>query len=104
MRILMLVLILLLVFFQYKLWVEKQGLSQIVRLQNQLAEITAKNTELEKQNDQLQVKVDACKKNTSAYEARAREELGMVKKGEVFYQVVPKAKKTQSETARGTTQ
>lgn len=108
MRILMLALIAVLIFFQYKLWVEKQGLAQVVRLQQQLAEITEKNTELEKQNAQLQSKVESYKKGVGSYEGRAREDLGMVKHGETYYQVVPK-KQTNScsiptHTEQGTKQ
>ena len=50
------------------------------------------NDELKKQNDALRAEVNDLKKGTDAIEERAREELGMIKEGETYFQVINKAK------------
>jgi cell division protein FtsB len=46
------------------------------------------NTALKNRNDALAAEVVDLKQNLSAIEERARMELGMIKRGEVFYQIV----------------
>ena len=89
MKYILIVLLGLLAFLQYKLWVEKQGVAQIVRLKEERAQLIDQNINLEKQNKILQTRIDSYKRGTQGFEARAREDLGMTKKDEVFYQVVP---------------
>ena len=45
-----------------------------------------------KKNNALRAEVNDLKKGTDAIEERAREELGMIKKGETYFQVINKAK------------
>jgi len=62
-----------------KLWKERQIASQ-------------KQLELEKfksSNQSLVADINDLKRGTEAIEERAREELGLVKQGEIFYQVIP---------------
>ena len=44
--------------------------------------------ELERENDALRAEVNDLKRGTDAIEERARDELGMIKKGEVFFEVI----------------
>ena len=81
-------LVLLLVFLQYRLWLEPGGIIDMVRLKKTLAVETAKNDQLKKRNQALLQEVQHLQKNNDAIESRARHELGMIKKGETFYQVV----------------
>jgi len=46
------------------------------------------NQELEKQNDALRAEVNDLKKGTDAIEERARDELGMIKEGEIFFEII----------------
>jgi cell division protein FtsB len=50
------------------------------------------NANLKKQNDALAAEVRDLKRGTRAIEERARAELNMIKKGEVFFQIINKKK------------
>ena len=50
------------------------------------------NSSLKKENDALIAEVNDLKKGTKAIEERARGELGMIKKEEVFFQIIKKSK------------
>ncbi|MBI5447949.1 MAG: septum formation initiator family protein [Gammaproteobacteria bacterium] len=89
MKLLFALLLCLFLVLQYKLWVAKQGSPQIARLEGQKKQLIQQNLLLEQQNQHLQNQVNRYKQGLDGFEERAREDLGMVKKGEVFYQVVP---------------
>ena len=76
--------ILLLVFLQYRLWFEPGGIIDMMRIKSQLASQTSQNAKLKKRNELLMNQVQGLQKNQDAVEARARQELGMIKKGETF--------------------
>ena len=80
----------LLLFLQYRLWFESGGIVDMMRLKKQLAVQTQENNKLKKRNDMLAQQVERLQNSQDTVEARARSELGMVKKGEKFYQVVGK--------------
>lgn len=75
-------------FLQYHLWFEKGGIVEIVRLKKMLSAQSRQNEQLRKDNDELAFQVQKIQNSQDAAESRARSELGMVKKGETFYQVV----------------
>ncbi len=78
----------MLVFLQYRLWFQPGGVIEMVQLKKQLAVEQVKNEQLKKRNQLVLLQVQHLQKNQDAVELRARQELGMVKKGETFYQVV----------------
>jgi len=84
------VLILLLLFFflQYRLWFEAGGIRDSWRLKKALALQEQENDKYKKQNDELVFQVERLQKSDEATESRARNELGMIKKDEIFYQIV----------------
>src|SRR5690242_21158920 len=53
-----------------------------------VAEQQAQNAKLKQRNDALHADVEDLKHGQDAVEARARSQLGLIKPGEVFYQVV----------------
>lgn len=77
-----------LIFLQYRLWFDKGGIRDMVRLRKSLAVQRVELAKMKKQNNELLFQVQRIQNSSDAAEARARGELGMVKKGEVFYQVV----------------
>ena len=89
MRILLAFLILLLILLQYKLWLGEGGYSDVRRLQLRVTEQAQENAQLIQRNRQLEAEVEDLRQGYDAIEERARSELGMIKKEEEFYQVVP---------------
>lgn len=83
-----LLLIGLFIFLQYRLWFESGGIKDMISLKHKLALQTAENEKLKTQNDQLLFQIERLQNSKDAVEGRARNELGMVKKGEKFYQIV----------------
>jgi cell division protein FtsB len=73
---------------QYPLWLGKGSWTRVWELDRQLAEQRAANARSKARNDAVDADVRDLKEGTEALEERARLELGMIRKGEVFYQVV----------------
>ena len=87
-NLLPIILIIVLVFLQYRLWFESGGIFDMLRLKKQLNVEQSQNEKLKKRNQALLLQVQHLQQNQDEIELRARQELGMVKKGETFYQVV----------------
>ena len=73
---------------QYRLWFGEPNLRQNWQLQTEIEEQQRENTRLSERNKQLEAEVLDLKKGEAALEERARSDLGMVRKGETFYQLV----------------
>lgn len=84
---LLLVLILLLVGLQYRLWVGDGSLAQATQLKRQIAEQQGENEQLQERNRILEAEVLELKSGMETVEERARHELGMLKEGETLYQL-----------------
>lgn len=76
----------LLLFLQYRLWLAEGGIAEAVRLQARIEEEQARNAQLEARNGELERQVLDLQSGNRVVEQRAREELGLVKEGEVYYQ------------------
>ena len=83
-------LLILLVLLQYEFWFSDGGMKTVWQLKHSIAKQQKINTQLDQQNQVLIAEVKDLQSGNAALEARARNDLGMVKKGEVFYQVVKK--------------
>ena len=81
-------LLLMLGALQYALWAGKHNIRDLVFLQDQLAQLEEGNKLLLQRNDELHAEVNNIKYRKSAIEARARSELGFIKKGETFFHIV----------------
>ena len=86
MRILIIILFLLLAVLQGKLWLDRDGFKQALQLRKEIAEQKKENTNLVKRNKKLGVKIRDLKQSRDRIEEVAREKLGMVKSGEIYYQ------------------
>ena len=82
----------LLLLLQYRLWFAEGGLAEANRLQAQLEEVEAENVKLTARNEALTREVIALQDGTEAVEKNARENLGLIKEGEVYYQFVEEPK------------
>jgi cell division protein FtsB len=87
-RLVPLVLLLLLVMLQFQLWFGVGNVPAAMKLRSQGEAQAAENAALAKRNAALAAEVADLKQGQAAIEERARNELGMVKKGESFYQIV----------------
>lgn len=86
-RLLPVFLIVMLILIQYHLWFESGGILDMLHLKKQLNVEMQQNAQLKKRNELLLQQVQRLQNNKESAEIRARHELGMIKKGEVFYQV-----------------
>ena len=73
---------------QYPLWIGKGSWTRVWDLDRQVASQRAENARAKARNDALEADVRDLKEGSEAVEERARMELGMIKRDEVFYQVV----------------
>ena len=87
MRIFIVSLAILFFILQYALWFSSGGLVQIVQMKNSITALHNQNEQLAQRNAVLEADVNDLKQGNEAVEERARNDLGMIKKGETFYQV-----------------
>lgn len=73
---------------QYELWISPRGVAQAWNLHNNIAVMKTKNAQMAERNAILYADVNDLKHGRTAIEERARNDLGMVERGEVYYQVV----------------
>jgi cell division protein FtsB len=81
----------LVVGLQYPLWIGKGGWLRVHELDQALVQQREATAKLKARNDALDADVRDLKQGSDAIEERARLELGMIKRDEVFYQVVAPA-------------
>ena len=92
MKILTYVLVALIVAIQYPLWMGKGRWLRVWEFSTRVDQQKERNIQLAARNAGLDAEVRDLKQGTEAVEERARVELGMIKPGEVFYQVTDKSK------------
>ncbi|MEI8054531.1 MAG: septum formation initiator family protein [bacterium] len=88
MKTTLVILSIVLVILQYRLWFADDGLLKVFHSKHTINALRTNNDEITKHNVFLANEITALKKGGAAIENRARNDLGMVKKGEIFYQVV----------------
>jgi len=88
MKKLVVLLVLLLVYLQYKLLFGEGSLQDVWQLHQDVEFQRQENIELRERNAALEAEVKDLQQGLDAIEEHAREDLGMVKEGETFYQVV----------------
>ena len=88
MKIIAFVLLVLLIWLQYKIWLQDGGIPEVVQLQQEVEEVKTEVQQLQERNLSLDAEVKDLKKGLDAIEERARSEMGMIKEGEVYYQVI----------------
>jgi cell division protein FtsB len=91
MRLLMMVLAVVFVLLQARLWLSNGGLREVWRLEAEVARRVEDNGRLAARNSALEAEVRDLKQGLAAAEERARTELGMIHSGETFYQIAPAA-------------
>jgi len=89
MRVVTLILFVVLVLLQFKLWLGEGGFREVARLETRVENQRQQNDDLLQRNAELQAEVEDLRERLEAVEERARNELGLIKPAEQFYQVVP---------------
>ena len=87
-KVLIIVLILLIVQLQYRLWFGDGSIQQNQEYQQRLDVLKKEAEEKKERNDALYAEVLDLRKGDEAIEERARYELGMIKENETFFQVI----------------
>lgn len=81
-------LLVVLIALQYRLWVGEGSLAEVTTLKRQLATQRSNLRDLHERNATLQAEVDDLKQGLAAIEARARSELGLIREGETYFQLL----------------
>lgn len=74
---------------QYKLWLSPSGIPQFWILKSGIAQLNQDNAQLQARNDHVRTEVEDLKHGDEAVEEHARNDLGLIKSGETFYQIIP---------------
>ena len=81
-------LVVLLVLVQFRLWVGEESLAEVWRLRQAIEHQSSENVLFKGRNQRLEAEVRDLKNGLEAVEERARLELGMIRKDEIYFQIV----------------
>jgi len=88
----------LLILLQYRLWVGEGSLAEVNNLKKEIATQKLELEQLRQRNRALTAEVQDLKQGLDAIEERARSELGMIRKGETFYQIIEPEEKPKKKS------
>lgn len=88
MKHIVIVLVVLLLLLQYKLWLGDGSIPRVWELKQAMDMQRNENDHLRERNLALEADVKDLREGLEAIEERARMELGMVREGETFFQIV----------------
>ncbi len=97
-KIVILVLIVLLMVLQYRLWFGRGNRLEVKHFEELKQEQAEENQRLRERNESLAAEVMDLKQGLEAIEEKARSEMGMIKHSETFYQIVEKPDVTDTTT------
>ncbi|RUO79453.1 cell division protein FtsB [Pseudidiomarina taiwanensis] len=89
MRLLKLVFLCILIALQYRLWFGKNSLPDYWRMQQEVLRQAEANERLAQRNQVLIADIADLREGDTALEERARNELGLIKREETFFRLVP---------------
>ena len=89
MKLLTVIMIFLLLLLQYRLWTGNGSLVEVNLLKDEIEKV--ENENLKERNLSLTAEVFDLKQGHEAIEEIARSEMGMIKDGETFYQIIDNA-------------
>ncbi|KAA0874682.1 cell division protein FtsB [Nitrincola tapanii] len=81
-------LLLMLTGLQYRLWLGTPNLRQVWQLEEDIQRQRRENQQLAERNQRLEAEVADLKQGLRAIEERARSEMGLIREGEVFFQLI----------------
>ena len=87
-KLVLAVFVVMLILLQYALWGGKQNVIDLYRLNLQVDDVRNENHEFQSRNNQWHEDVIDIKSQLGAIESQARFDLGLIKPGETYYQIV----------------
>ena len=87
-RVVRLLLLVFLLVLQYRLWVGEGSLARVAELKQRIASQQEELSRRRARNAALRADVADLREGREAVEERARSELGMIREGETFIQVI----------------
>ncbi len=91
MRVLLIILVFLFAYLQYKLWISEGKIQDLWALEQRIETLQKDNKALQQRNKALQAEVENLKTGLDVVEEKARQELGLVGKEETFFQFIEPA-------------
>lgn len=88
MKLLSFILLLLIAAMQYPLWYGKASWLKVWQVDQDVVAARENNLILQNRNNKLEAEVNDLKQGLEAIEERARSDLGMIKEGEILFQIV----------------
>lgn len=88
MKALIVLLVSLLALVQFRLWVGEESLAEVWRLRQAIEQQGLENVLFKSRNQRLEAEVRDLKNGLDAVEERARLELGMIRRDEIYFQIV----------------
>ena len=92
-------LLLLIGLLQYRLWYGDGNVREFQRLNDRIAELRQEGAKRRERNAALEAEVMDLKQGQDAVEERGRQDLGMIKEGEVFVQVIDPKEEDEAQPA-----
>ena len=89
MKILIGVLVVVILALQYRLWFGEGSLEQVAFLKREIERQKLENERLQERNRMLMAQIEELKTGLESIEAKARADMGMIKEGETFIQLIP---------------
>ena len=96
MRFITIIMVLLLFLLQYRLWTGNSSLIEVSLLRDEIEKVESENERLKERNLSLTAEVFNLKQGHEAIEEIARSEMGMIKDGETFYQIIDNSEEQSS--------
>lgn len=88
MRVLIFIFVLMFFALQYRLWVGEGSYAEVKHLKTEIAKQKSDLKRMQQENLELQAEIQDLKQGLGAIEERARLELGMIREGEIYFQIV----------------
>jgi len=88
---------------QYGVWLGDGGIPEVLQLQHEVQRVSVDVSKLQERNRSLGAEVQDLKTGLDAIEERARSELGMIKSGETYYQLIGRRDSTDAADQPQTT-
>jgi cell division protein FtsB len=87
-KVLVLCLVILFGFLQYKLWIAEGKIQDLWSLEQRIETLKTENKLLSDRNSKLEAEVNNLKQGLDVVEEKARQDLGLVGKDETFFQYI----------------